>query len=69
LKAGAIWSAGLDVYEKEPVVHPDLLGLENVVLLPHLGSATIETRTNMGLRAGSNAAAFFAGEAPRDRIA
>ncbi len=69
LKARTIWAAGLDVYEKEPVVHPDLMGLENAVLLPHLGSATIETRTNMGLRAAGNAAAFFAGEAPRDRIA
>jgi lactate dehydrogenase-like 2-hydroxyacid dehydrogenase len=69
LKARTIWAAGLDVYEKEPVVHPDLLGLENAVLLPHLGSATIETRTNMGLRAAANAAAFFAGDAPRDRIA
>ncbi|HVZ29744.1 MAG TPA: D-glycerate dehydrogenase [Asticcacaulis sp.] len=69
LRARTIWAAGLDVYEREPVVHPDLLGLENAVLLPHLGSATIETRTNMGLRAAENAAAFFAGEQPRDRIA
>jgi lactate dehydrogenase-like 2-hydroxyacid dehydrogenase len=69
LRARTIWAAGLDVYEKEPVVHPDLFELENAVLLPHLGSATVETRTNMGLRAAGNAAAFFAEEEPHDRIA
>ncbi len=69
LKAGTIWAAGLDVYEHEPRVHPDLLGLGNATLLPHLGSATIETRTNMGLRAAANVAAFFAGEPLLDRIA
>jgi lactate dehydrogenase-like 2-hydroxyacid dehydrogenase len=54
LKARAIAGAGLDVYEFEPSVTAELKELENVVLLPHLGSATVETRTNMGMRALSN---------------
>lgn len=69
LKDRVIWAAGLDVYEKEPSVHPDLLGLDNAVLLPHLGSATVETRVEMGMRAAANIDAYFRGEAPRDRIA
>jgi glyoxylate reductase len=51
---GAIAGAGLDVYEHEPELHPGLLGLENVVLLPHLGSATVETRTAMAVLAARN---------------
>ncbi len=47
----------------------ELLGMENVVLLPHLGSATLETREAMGFRAIDNLEAFFAGRAPRDRVA
>jgi glyoxylate reductase len=58
LRDGVIAGAGLDVFEREPEVHPDLLELENVALLPHLGSATIETRT------ARNALAVLAGEAP-----
>ena len=54
LKERKIAGAGLDVYEFEPSVAAELMELENVVLLPHLGSATIETRTNMGMRALSN---------------
>ncbi|MDC7694447.1 D-glycerate dehydrogenase [Asticcacaulis sp. DXS10W] len=69
LKAGTIWAAGLDVYEREPQVHPDLLALDNVVLLPHLGSATRETRDEMGLRAAYNLDRFFTGEALIDPIA
>ena len=69
LRERTIWAAGLDVYEQEPIVHPDLIDLPNVVLLPHLGSATIETRVAMGLRAAANLDAFFAGEPVRDRIA
>ena len=69
LAAGAIAGAGLDVYEDEPRVAPALLALENVVLLPHLGSATEETRIAMGLRMLENARAFFAGEQPPDRVA
>jgi lactate dehydrogenase-like 2-hydroxyacid dehydrogenase len=64
LRAGTIAGAGLDVYEREPVVHPALLELENVVLLPHLGSATVETRTAMGMLAARNVAAVLAGGEP-----
>jgi glyoxylate reductase len=49
LEAGRIAGAALDVFEHEPEVHPGLLGLENVVLVPHLGSATRETREAMGM--------------------
>lgn len=68
LEAGRIAGAGLDVYEREPAVHPGLLGRDDVVLLPHLGSATVETRTAMGLRALENLDAFFAGRVPPDRV-
>jgi lactate dehydrogenase-like 2-hydroxyacid dehydrogenase len=60
--------AGLDVYEQEPVVTEALLDMENVVLLPHLGSATLETRTAMGMRALRNLDAFFAGQPLPDRV-
>ena len=69
LQAQRIAGAGLDVYEREPQVTPALLTMENVVLLPHLGSATQETRVAMGMRALENLKAFFAGAAPRDRVA
>ncbi len=59
---GVIAGAGLDVFEREPEVHPGLLELENVVLLPHLGSATVETRTAMAELAARNAAAVLRGE-------
>ena len=65
LRAGEIFAAGLDVYEHEPEVPEALLGLENITLLPHLGSATIETRTAMGLLAVENLLAGLAGERPR----
>jgi glyoxylate reductase len=64
LRSGQIAGAGLDVYENEPDVHPGLLELDNVVLLPHLGSATIETRTAMGVLAAKNAIAVLRGERP-----
>jgi glyoxylate reductase len=64
LKAGQIAGAGLDVFENEPDVHPGLLELDNVVLLPHLGSATIETRTAMGVLAAKNAVAVLSGDEP-----
>jgi lactate dehydrogenase-like 2-hydroxyacid dehydrogenase len=54
LRSGHIRAAGLDVYDGEPKVFPGYLGLENVALLPHLGSATIETRDAMGQRALGN---------------
>jgi lactate dehydrogenase-like 2-hydroxyacid dehydrogenase len=69
LKAGSIAGAGLDVFEAEPKVHPGLLELDNAVLLPHLGSATVETRVEMGLRVAANLEAFLKGEAPGDRVA
>jgi glyoxylate reductase len=64
LREGRIAGAGLDVFENEPEVHPGLLELDNVVLLPHLGSATIETRTAMGVLAARNAVAVVRGERP-----
>jgi lactate dehydrogenase-like 2-hydroxyacid dehydrogenase len=69
LETRRIAAAGLDVYEAEPAIHPALLALENAVLLPHLGSATIESRTSMGMQAADNLDAFFAGQEPADRIA
>lgn len=68
LKAGAIGGAGLDVFEQEPAVHPDLLGLENAVLLPHLGSATRETRVAMGELVIKNLKAFLNGETPPNQV-
>ena len=68
LKAGTIAGAGLDVYEKEPTVTPELLSMENVVLFPHLGSASTETRIAMGMRALENLRLFFAGKPVRDRV-
>jgi len=68
LESGQIAGAGLDVFEKEPMVSPGLLALENVVLLPHLGSATQETRKAMGMRVVENIDAFFNGETPRDKL-
>ena len=64
LRDGVIAGAGLDVFEHEPQVHPDLLGLENVVLIPHLGSATVETRTAMAELAAANVVAVLAGDDP-----
>jgi lactate dehydrogenase-like 2-hydroxyacid dehydrogenase len=68
LERGRIAGAGLDVYEREPAVTPALLSMENVVLLPHLGSATLETREAMGRRALENIVRFFAGQPLRDRV-
>jgi glyoxylate reductase len=64
LRDGAIAGAALDVFEREPEVHPDLVALDNVVLIPHLGSATIETRTAMAELAAANAIAVLAGDGP-----
>ncbi len=68
LRNGGIAGAGLDVFEKEPAVTPALIEMENVVLLPHLGSATRETRKAMGMRVVENIEAFFSGETPRDKL-
>ena len=69
LARGEIAGAGLDVFEEEPKITDALLTMENVVLLPHLGSATIETREAMGFRVLDNAKAFFADREPGDRVA
>jgi lactate dehydrogenase-like 2-hydroxyacid dehydrogenase len=68
LSDGTIAGAGLDVYEREPQIAPELLAMENVVLLPHLGSATQETRVAMGQRAVENLRLFFSGAPLRDRV-
>jgi lactate dehydrogenase-like 2-hydroxyacid dehydrogenase len=68
LSNGTIAGAGLDVFEKEPQVSPALVAMENVVLLPHLGSATQETRIAMGMRALENLRLFFSGAPLRDRV-
>ena len=62
LANGTIGAAGLDVFENEPAVHPDLLALPNVVLLPHIGSAGRATRDRMAMLAIDNARAVLAGE-------
>ncbi|RDL50527.1 Glycerate dehydrogenase [Ensifer sp. M14] len=69
LKTGVIRGAGLDVFEAEPNVPAGLRALENVVLLPHLGSATEETRVAMGMKVVDNITAFFEGREPPDRVA
>ncbi|MSO84419.1 MAG: D-glycerate dehydrogenase [Rhodospirillales bacterium] len=69
LESGHVAAAGLDVFEGEPKLHPGYLGLDNAYLLPHLGSATLDTRNAMGFRALDNLDAFFKGQAPRDRVA
>lgn len=68
LQEGAIAGAGLDVFEKEPYINPRLLEMENVVLLPHLGSATIEGRVAMGERVIVNAKSFIDGHKAPDRV-
>jgi len=69
LQSGRLFAAGLDVFQTEPGGNPALAALRNVFLLPHIGSATEETRDAMGFRALDNLDAFFAGKAPGDRVA
>lgn len=69
LDAGHIAAAALDVHAREPQVHPGLLAHPRSVLLPHLGSATVETRTAMGMQAIDNLAAFLEGREPPNRVA
>lgn len=69
LKAGKPAAAGLDVYNNEPGIDPRYKELTNTFLLPHIGSATAETRDAMGFRACDNLDAFFAGKEPGDRVA
>jgi glyoxylate reductase len=68
LEAGEIAGAALDVFEKEPEVEPRLLGRDDVVLSPHLGSATVETRTAMAVLAARNVAAVLAGRPPLTEV-
>ena len=68
LQSGEIAGAGLDVFEKEPHIHPGLLSLPSAVLLPHIGSATIETRTRMAEMAARNLVAMMKGERPPDCV-
>jgi glyoxylate reductase len=68
LTEGRIFAAGLDVYEKEPEVHPKLLELENVVLAPHIGSASVETRDRMAVLAAENIVAVLSGEEPKTPV-
>jgi glyoxylate reductase len=68
LKEGEIWAAGLDVFEREPEITPELFELENVVLLPHIGSASFETRLAMASTAARNLVAGLSGETPPNLI-
>jgi glyoxylate reductase len=68
LAAGELGGAGLDVFENEPAINPKLLKLPNVVLLPHMGSATAEGRTEMGEKVMINIRAFLDGHKPPDRV-
>jgi len=68
LKSGKLFAAGLDVFEGEPKINPAYRDLKNVFLLPHLGSATVETRNAMGFKALDNLDAFFAGKPLPDRV-
>ena len=68
LKNGRLAGAGLDVFEREPAVNPDLVGLPNVILLPHMGSATVEGRNEMGEKVIINIKTFADGHRPPDRV-
>ncbi len=68
LAAGELGGAGLDVYEHEPLVNPQLLKLPNVVLLPHMSSATVEGRIDMGEKVMINIQTFLDGHRPPDRV-
>ncbi len=68
LSSGLIAGAGLDVFEHEPAINPKLLELDNVVLLPHMGSATVEGRVDMGEKVIINIKTFVDGHAPPDRV-
>jgi glyoxylate reductase len=64
LRDGRLGAAGLDVFEREPEVHPGLLELDNVTIVPHLGTATLETRVAMGMAAAANVLAALEGRRP-----
>ncbi|MBT8345712.1 MAG: D-glycerate dehydrogenase [Desulfofustis sp.] len=69
LKSGKLYAAGLDVFNNEPEINPTYRELDNVFLMPHIGSATRETRDAMGFRALDNLDAIFSGREPGDRVA
>ncbi|MEP2944533.1 MAG: D-glycerate dehydrogenase [Hyphomicrobiales bacterium] len=69
LKSGKLFAAGLDVFQTEPGGNPKLSELPNIYMLPHIGSATYDTRDAMGFRALDNLDAYFAGREPHDRVA
>ena len=69
LENNVIKAAGLDVFDGEPKINPILMAAPNLVMLPHLGSATKETREEMGFRALENCKAFFKGDTPMDKVA
>ena len=68
LEEDTIFAAGLDVYEREPDVHPRLLAAPRTVLLPHIGSASLATRTRMARVAAENVVAVLAGERPKNPV-
>ncbi len=68
LQSGHVAAAGLDVFDGEPKINPGYIGLDNAYLLPHLGSATLDTRNAMGFRVLDNLDAFFKDGKPRDRL-
>jgi len=68
IEVGRIAGAGLDVFENEPTINPKLLKLDNVVLIPHMGSATLESRTAMGEKVLINIRTFMDGHRPPDRV-
>jgi glyoxylate reductase len=68
IRSGKIAGAGLDVFEREPAVNKDLFGLPNVLLLPHMGSATVEGRSEMGEKVIINIKTFADGHRPPDRV-
>ena len=68
LKNGKIFALGLDVYNGEPKIHAEYLKLQNLFLLPHLGSATLKTRIAMGNRSIDNLENFFQNKRPKDQL-
>ena len=68
LKEGLLQGAGLDVFAHEPEIHRELLDLDNIVLTPHIGSATLETRTKMSILVAENVLAFLDGKEPPHRV-
>ncbi|MEK9910624.1 MAG: NAD(P)-dependent oxidoreductase, partial [Candidatus Puniceispirillum sp.] len=68
LQSGKLAAAGLDCFVNEPGGNPAFAAFDNIFMLPHIGSSTDRTRTNMGFRALDNLDAFFAGKPPKDRV-